>query len=74
MKRNSILGVLICILLLATACTALPAGGENGSIALVPFSSEEYGETESGSALSRAHHESEPQHVHGKSRRLTSEA
>jgi hypothetical protein len=39
----AILGVLGRILLLGTACTALPAGGESGSIALVQFSSEEYG-------------------------------
>lgn len=43
MKKNSILGVLICILLFATACTASLAGGESGSIAFVPFSSEELG-------------------------------
>ena len=43
MKRISFLGVLICILLLATACAALPSKGESGSVAFVPFSSEELG-------------------------------
>jgi hypothetical protein len=43
MKKNSILGVLICILLFATACTASLAGGESGSIAFMSFSSEELG-------------------------------
>ena len=43
MKRNAILSILLCILLIATACAASLAGGESGSIALVPFSSEEYG-------------------------------
>jgi hypothetical protein len=43
MKRNAILSILMCILLIATACNVSLAGGESGSIALVPFSSKEYG-------------------------------
>jgi hypothetical protein len=43
MKRNAILSILLYILLIATACNASLAGGESGSIALTPFSSEEYG-------------------------------
>jgi hypothetical protein len=43
MKRNAILSILLCILLVATACNASLGGGDSGSIALVPFSSEEYG-------------------------------
>jgi len=43
MKRNTILSILIGILLIATACKASLAGGDSGSIALVPFSSQELG-------------------------------
>lgn len=43
MKRTSFFGILLCILLLAAACTASLAAGESGYIALLPFSSEELG-------------------------------
>jgi hypothetical protein len=42
-KRKQLSSVLILVLLTATACAALPARGGSGSIALVPFSSPEFG-------------------------------
>ena len=43
MKRTSIFGILLCILLLVAACTASMVAGESGYVALLPFSSEELG-------------------------------
>lgn len=43
MERTAILSILLCILLIATACNASQTGGESGSITIMPFSSEEYG-------------------------------